>query len=83
MLTNQPGSNSWPITGATFILVYKKQERPEIAQEVLKFFDWAYHHGGDMASKLDYVPMPRITSYNVCYTKLLRLVVEDRAGAGR
>lgn len=58
MLTNQPGSNSWPITGATFILVYKKQQRPEIAQEVLKFFDWAYHHGGDMASKLDYVPMP-------------------------
>jgi phosphate transport system substrate-binding protein len=58
MLTNQPGSDSWPITGATFILVYKKQQRPEIAQEVLKFFDWAYHHGGDMALKLHYVPMP-------------------------
>ena len=58
MLTNQPGNNSWPITGATFILVYKKQQRPEIAQEVLKFFDWAYHNGGDMALKLDYVPMP-------------------------
>jgi phosphate transport system substrate-binding protein len=58
MLTNQPGADSWPITGATFILLYKKQERPEVAQEVLKFFDWAYHNGGDMALRLDYVPMP-------------------------
>jgi phosphate transport system substrate-binding protein len=58
MLTDQPGAHSWPITGATFILFYKKQQRPEVAQEALKFFDWAYHHGGDMALKLDYVPMP-------------------------
>jgi len=58
MLTDQPGAKSWPITGATFILVYKKQEKPEVAQNVLKFFDWAYHHGGKMADELDYVPMP-------------------------
>ena len=58
MLTNQPGAKSWPITGATFILVYKKQEKPEIAREVLKFFDWAYHHGDAMANELNYVPMP-------------------------
>jgi phosphate transport system substrate-binding protein len=58
MLTNQPGAKSWPITGATFILVYKKQEKPEVAKEVLKFFDWSYHHGSKMAESLDYVPMP-------------------------
>jgi phosphate transport system substrate-binding protein len=58
MLTDQSGAKSWPITGATFILVYKKQEKPETAQAVLKFFDWAYHHGGKMAESLDYVPMP-------------------------
>jgi phosphate transport system substrate-binding protein len=58
MLTDQPGAKSWPITGATFILVYKTQDKPENAQEVLKFFDWAYHHGGKMADELDYVPMP-------------------------
>ena len=58
MLTDQPGAGSWPITGATFILVYKNQEKPETAKEVLKFFDWAYHHGNQMAEKLDYVPMP-------------------------
>ena len=58
MLTDQPGAKSWPITGATFILVYKKQEKTETAHQVLKFFDWAYHHGDKLAEQLDYVPMP-------------------------
>lgn len=58
MLTDQPGADSWPITGATFILVYKNQEKPENAKEVLKFFDWAYHKGDKMAENLDYIPMP-------------------------
>jgi phosphate transport system substrate-binding protein len=58
VLTDQPGKNSWPITGATFILVYKQQDKPEVARAVLNFFDWSYHHGGAMAEKLDYVPMP-------------------------
>src|SRR3972149_3206713 len=58
MLTDQTGENSWPITGAPLILVYKKQEKPEVGKEVLKFFDWAYRHGGKLAEQLDYVPMP-------------------------
>jgi phosphate transport system substrate-binding protein len=58
MLTDQAGEKSWPITGATFILVYKNQEKPETAREVLKFFDWAYRHGDKMAEALDYIPMP-------------------------
>jgi phosphate transport system substrate-binding protein len=58
MLTDQPGAKSWPITGATFILVYLKQDKPESGKQVLKFFDWAYHHGGKMAEELDYIPMP-------------------------
>lgn len=58
MLTDQPGEKSWPITGATFILIYKNQDKPETAREVLKFFDWAYRHGDKMADALDYVPMP-------------------------
>ena len=58
MLTDQTGENSWPITGTTFILVYRKQEKPEVGKEVLKFFDWAYRHGGKQAEQLDYVPMP-------------------------
>lgn len=58
LLTNQPGAKSWPITGATFILFYKQQAKPETAREVLKFFDWAYQNGDKMAEQLDYVPMP-------------------------
>jgi phosphate transport system substrate-binding protein len=58
VLTDQPGKESWPITGASFILVYKAQQKPDTAKAVLKFFDWSYHHGAKMAEKLDYVPMP-------------------------
>ena len=58
MLTDQPGADSWPITGATFILIYKKQDKPEIAREMLKFFDWAYREGDKMADQLHYIPMP-------------------------
>jgi phosphate transport system substrate-binding protein len=58
LLTDQPGADSWPITGATFILMHKQQAKPDIAHEVLGFFDWAYQNGGQMAEQLDYVPMP-------------------------
>jgi phosphate transport system substrate-binding protein len=58
LLTNQPGAKSWPITGASFILMYRKQDNPETAKQVLAFFSWAYHNGGAMAESLDYVPMP-------------------------
>jgi phosphate transport system substrate-binding protein len=58
VLTNQAGDQSWPITGATFILIHKKQDKPEAAGEALKFFHWALVKGDKMASDLDYVPMP-------------------------
>ncbi|HYM71591.1 MAG TPA: phosphate ABC transporter substrate-binding protein PstS [Stellaceae bacterium] len=58
LLTDQPGKESWPITGATFILMHKQQAKPQNAREVLNFFDWAYHNGGQLAEQLDYVPMP-------------------------
>jgi len=58
VLTDQAGDQAWPITGASFILLHAKQEKPEAGREVLKFFDWAYKNGGKMAQDLDYVPMP-------------------------
>jgi len=58
VLTDQPGADSWPITGASFILIYEKQAKPRQAREVLKFFAWSYKHGGQAALGLDYVPMP-------------------------
>lgn len=58
LLTDQPGKASWPITGASFILIHKVQEKPDTAREVLKFFEWSFQHGAKMADELDYVPMP-------------------------
>jgi phosphate transport system substrate-binding protein len=58
ILTNEPGADSWPITGATFILVYKSVEKIEREKEVLKFFDWAFTNGDKLASDLNYVPLP-------------------------
>ena len=58
ILTDEPGADSWPITGASFILMYKNPQDVAISAEALKFFDWAYKSGGKMATDLDYVPMP-------------------------
>ena len=58
ILTDAPGKDSWPIAGATFILMHKTQANAENAKQVLKFFDWAYGQGDGMASELDYIPMP-------------------------
>lgn len=58
VLTDQPGKDAWPISGASFILVYKNQTKPEVGEAVLKFFDWAYLNGDKMAEELDYVPIP-------------------------
>ena len=58
ILTDQPGKDSWPITGATFIMMHKVQDKPMQATNSLKFFDWAYMNGDKMASDLEYVPLP-------------------------
>jgi len=59
VLTDQAGKSSWPITGASFILVHKAQADAAKGKEVLKFFDWAYKNGGAMATELEYVAMPQ------------------------
>lgn len=58
VLTEQAGKDSWPITGATFILMHKQQDKPASATNTLKFFDWAYGSGDKMADDLDYVALP-------------------------
>jgi phosphate transport system substrate-binding protein len=58
ILTDQPGKGAWPITGASFILMHVKQDKPQNATEVLKFFDWSFKHGQKLADELDYVPLP-------------------------
>jgi phosphate transport system substrate-binding protein len=58
ILTNQDGAQSWPITGASFILLYQHPGEAPPVLEALKFFAWAYKDGGAMADALDYVPLP-------------------------
>jgi phosphate transport system substrate-binding protein len=59
ILANQPGAQSWPMTAATWILMYKKPTDATAAGEALKFFAWSYEKGGKMAEDLDYIPMPK------------------------
>ena len=58
ILTNQAGKDAWPLTGATFILMHKVQDKPVQASTTLKFFDWAYKNGDKTSEDLDYSPMP-------------------------
>ena len=78
ILTNEPGKDSWPITGATFILMHKSQEKAENAREVLKFFDWAFTNGDQMASGLDYVPLP--ANLKAMIRDAWKVQIKDAAG---
>ena len=59
ILTDQPGAKSWPIAGATFILMYKEPSIRPRRPTALKFFNWAYAKGDKAAEALDYVPLPQ------------------------
>ena len=58
ILTDQPGKATWPMSGASFILMHVKQDRPDQGRAVIRFFDWAFKNGAAMADELDYVPIP-------------------------
>jgi len=58
ILTDKPGKATWPISGATFILIHKVQDKPAQGLEVLKFFEWSFKNGDKMAADMDYVPLP-------------------------
>jgi phosphate transport system substrate-binding protein len=57
-IVNQPGKDAWPIATASFILMYKAPVDKKASDEVLKFFDWSFKNGKQMAADLDYVPLP-------------------------
>ncbi|MDN7903385.1 phosphate ABC transporter substrate-binding protein PstS [Burkholderia diffusa] len=58
ILTDEPGKEAWPVVGATFVLLYTKQDKPEQGKETLKFFDWAFRNGNQAATDLDYISLP-------------------------
>jgi phosphate transport system substrate-binding protein len=78
ILANQPGADSWPMTAATWILVYKQPKDTAATAEALKFFAWAYKSGGKMAEELDYVPMPDNVVAEV--EKMWSADIKDSAG---
>jgi len=57
-IVNQPGKDTWPVTTASFIIMYKDPSDKKASQEVLKFFDWAFKNGKKMSEELDYVHLP-------------------------
>jgi phosphate transport system substrate-binding protein len=78
ILANQPGDASWPMTAATWILVYKQPTDPAATGEALKFFSWAYKNGDKMAEELDYVPMPDKVVGEI--EKMWSVDIKDSAG---
>src|SRR5262252_3724754 len=78
ILANQPGDKSWPMTAATWILLYKKPQEPAATAEALKFFAWSYAKGGKMAEELDYVPMPANVVADV--QKMWTAEIKDASG---
>lgn len=77
ILTNQPGKDAWPITGATFIMMHERQDKPQQAAASLRFFDWAFRNGDKSATDLDYVPLPESVE-NVIRQQWAR--IRDAAG---
>jgi phosphate transport system substrate-binding protein len=78
ILANQPGDQSWPMTAATWILIYKKPQDMAATAEALKFFAWSYAKGDKMAEELDYVPMPRNVVGDI--QKMWSAEIKDAAG---
>ena len=79
ILTNQPGADSWPITGASFIIVYKQPDQPARVKDALKFYSWAFKNGSKMAEQLDYVAIPQ--SVVAIIEKAWSHNIKDKSGA--
>ena len=78
ILANQPGDQSWPMTAATWILLYKKPQDAATTAEALKFFAWSYTKGDKMAEELDYVPMPNNVVNDI--QKMWSMEIKDASG---
>lgn len=78
VLTDEVGESSWPVTSASFILMHKEQNKPEQAKAVLNFFSWAFENGAEMASDLDYVPLPTTVTDQIKQTWTAE--IKDQSG---
>lgn len=57
-IVNQAGKDTWPVTTASFIIMYKEPADKKASQEVVKFFDWSFKNGKKLSEELDYVHLP-------------------------
>ena len=57
-IVDQKQATAWPVTSASFIIMYRNPDNREQSQAVLKFFDWAFRYGCKMSEELDYVHLP-------------------------
>ncbi|WP_018182005.1 phosphate ABC transporter substrate-binding protein PstS [Kaistia granuli] len=78
LLTNEPGATSWPITAATFILMYKQPDDAAAVAEALKFFNWAYDKGDAMAEELHYIPLPDSVVANIKATWAKEILADGK-----
>lgn len=78
ILTDQPGTASWPITSATFVFVHKQPQEPSAVGAALKFFAWAFAKGGRMAEDIGYVPLPKNVAAEI--EKVWASTVRDASG---
>jgi phosphate transport system substrate-binding protein len=58
-MVNAPGTDAYPIAGATWLLVYEKQKDPAKGRKLVEFLNWALTEGEQMATSLDYAPLPK------------------------
>ena len=78
-MINTAGDTTWPIVSATFILLPKDPKDTAASAETMKFFDWAYNNGGEMAEKLHYIPLPKSVQDEV--RKAWKAEIKDGNGA--
>ncbi len=78
VLTDQPGAESWPVTSATFILLYKNQVKPANAKATVAFFDFAFSKGAETAAAMDYVPLPAAVTDQIRAAWKANLKVDDK-----
>jgi phosphate transport system substrate-binding protein len=78
ILTNEPGTDAWPIVGATFVLLHKQQDNAAQGAETLKFFQWSFNNGNQSVADLNYIPLPKSVTAEI--EKQWKMSVKDSAG---
>jgi phosphate transport system substrate-binding protein len=58
IMTNAPGTDAWPITATTWMIMYKQPKNASHTKVAFDFFKWSLENGQTQAASLDYVALP-------------------------